>query len=141
MTTFETAVTIAAAPAHVWDVLADFERWPEWTASMRTLERVSPGAAGPGAQIRVEQPQLQPAVFTITDWRPGRGFQWIMGGATLGACADHELVPEGDGTRLLLRVRYTGLFAPLVALAYGGLTRRYLAMEAEGLRARAEGRR
>ncbi|MFN8587470.1 MAG: SRPBCC family protein [Candidatus Eisenbacteria bacterium] len=141
MTTFETAVTIAAPPEHAWNVLVDFERWPEWTASMRRLERVTPGPAGRGARVRVEQPELQPAVFTITDWRPGSGFRWVMGGAALGACADHELAPEGGGTRLLLRVKYTGLLAPLVALAYGGLTRRYLAMEAEGLRARAEGRR
>lgn len=138
---FETSVTIAAPPARVWEILADFERWPTWTASMTRLERLDAGPARVGARVRVEQPKLQPTVYTITDWQPGRSFTWTMGGGLLGGRADHEVAPAGAGARLVLAVTYTGLFGALVAIGYGDLTRRYMAMEAEGLRARAEGRR
>ncbi len=141
MTRFETSLDIATQPERAWAVLADLERWPEWTASMTRLERLDPGALEAGKRVRVEQPKLQPAVFTITDWQPGHSFAWTMGGALLGAHSEHVLAPVAGGSRLELRLEYTGLLGPLVAMAYGGLTRRYMAMEAEGLRARAEGRR
>lgn len=141
MTRFETSLDIATQPERAWAVLADLERWPEWTASTTRLERLDPGALEAGKRVRVEQPKLRPAVFTITDWQPGHSFAWTMGGALLGAHSEHVLVPVAAGSRLELRLEYTGLLGPIVAMAYRGLTRRYMDMEAEGLRARAEGRR
>ncbi len=142
MTRFETAIDIAAAPGRAWEVLADFVRWPEWTASMTSLTPLSPPPVGVGSRWRVVQPKLQPAVFRVTDWQPGRSFDWVMGGPLLGARAGHRIEPAPGGhARLVLTLEYTGALGPLVALGYGALTRRYMAMEAEGLRARAEGRR
>jgi len=49
-------VDIAAPPGGVWAVIADVERWPEWTPTVTRLQRLDRGqrstlaaAAPPGA--------------------------------------------------------------------------------------------
>jgi uncharacterized protein YndB with AHSA1/START domain len=34
---YELSTTIDASPEYVWTVLTDIERWPQWTASMKSL--------------------------------------------------------------------------------------------------------
>jgi hypothetical protein len=53
--------------------------------------------------------------------------------------ARHECIPLPDGgTRVELAVVMSGPLGRVVGRAYRGLTERYLAMEAAGLKARAE---
>jgi hypothetical protein len=67
----------------------DLERWPEWTASVRSVRALGETPLGVGARYRVEQPKLQPAEFTISDWRPPHSFTWKMGTPALSAVAVH----------------------------------------------------
>jgi hypothetical protein len=54
--------------------------------------------------------------------------------------AHHECTPLPDGgTRVELAVVMTGMVGGIVGRLYRKLTDRYLAMEAAGLKARAEG--
>jgi hypothetical protein len=142
MKTREIAVEtlIAAPPARVWPVMSDVERWPEWTQSVTKVERLETGPMGPGARARVFQPKLRPAVWTVTDWRPGSSFTWESRTPGLRAVGLHEALPEGGGTRARLAVRFEGPLAGLVAWLAGGLTLRYIQLEAAGLKARAEGK-
>lgn len=43
---FSKSVDISASPRRVWEVMADVERWAEWTDSVRSVKRVAQGAAG-----------------------------------------------------------------------------------------------
>jgi uncharacterized protein YndB with AHSA1/START domain len=79
MASFTRSIAIRAPVEHVWTILADLERWPEWTASMRSVRALGDTPLGVGARYRVEQPKLQPAEFTISDWRPPHSFTWKMG--------------------------------------------------------------
>lgn len=105
------------------------------------MTRVEPrdrGALGTGSRVRVKQPRLATALFEITDWRPGRGFDWVAHSPGITAVATHVIEPRGDGARVTLSLDFRGPLARLVAWWFGGLTRRYVRMEAEGLKRRAE---
>jgi uncharacterized membrane protein len=135
---YEVSAEIDAAAAQVWAVLADLGTWPEWTRSMREVTPLGDGPVGEGSRVRVRQPSLPTVVWTIGDWQPGHRFTWEASSPGVATAADHELRPDGDRTTVVLRVRQSGLLAPLVHRLIGKRTRTYMQMEADGLKARAE---
>lgn len=137
MRTLSETVDIQAPPARVWAVMTDVEKWPEWTASVTSVQKLDAGTFGAGSRVRVKQPKLAPAVMTVTVWDPERGFDWETKNAAVAALARHTIEPTDRGCRVTLSVTFSGPLAGLIALFYGGLTRRYIRMEAEGLRRRA----
>nr|BFF27099.1 hypothetical protein GCM10025732_50640 [Glycomyces mayteni] len=75
---------IRTAPAEVWAVMSELDRWAELLPTVGGVERLSgPGPIDVGARFRVAQPGLATAVYEVTEWRPGQGFTWA---ATSGAC-------------------------------------------------------
>src|SRR5262245_11306267 len=77
MADLTTRVSIQAPASRVWRTMIDVERWPEWTASVRKVEHLEPAPLGVGSRVRIEQPKLAPAVWTVTDWRPEAAFTWV----------------------------------------------------------------
>jgi uncharacterized membrane protein len=135
---FQTTVEISAPAARVWDVLADVTTWPSWTSSVTSAELSSGELLGLGAEVRVRQPRLAPAVWRVTRFEAGRSFQWTSSSGGVTSVADHVLTDLNGMTHVLLTVDQSGLLAPLIGLAFGGLTRRYMRTEAEGLKRRSE---
>jgi hypothetical protein len=72
---------------------------------------------------------------------PQRYFEWQSKQPLLTSVAGHRLDPDGEGCTLTLTLEQNGLVAPVINLLYGKLTDRYLDMESQGLKARAEGSR
>jgi uncharacterized membrane protein len=132
------AIDIEAPPAAVFAVLRDVEAWPEWTASMTSIKRMDEGPFGIGSRAMVRQPGLRPAVWQITAFVDGRRFTWVTGGPGVQVEADHVIDPSGAGSRVTLTFRFSGFLAPLLRLTHGGLVRRYLSLEANGLKSRCE---
>jgi hypothetical protein len=119
--------------------MSDVERWPQWTASMTSVTRTSDGPLGVGSTALVKQPKLAPAPFTVTVWAPDRGFDWITRNPLVRAVGRHWIERHSWGSRVTLGVDFSGPLAGLVGWLYGGLTSRYVRMEAEGLKREVEG--
>lgn len=136
---YTVSITIDAPAARVWSILSDVERWPEWTASITSVQRLGSGTFALGSRARVAQPKLSPMVWTVTSMQVNRSFEWTATMPGVTSVGGHRIADgPGDGVTVTLSIRQTGLLAPIIGLFAGGLTRRYIEMEAEGLKRRAE---
>ncbi|MFE3199940.1 SRPBCC family protein [Embleya sp. NPDC059237] len=135
--TYHESIRIEATAERVWEILMDVERWPTWTASMSEVHRLDREPFGVGSRVRVKQPRLPATQWVVTECEPGRSFTWTSRSGGVTTFADHRI--RGDeGVTVELILRQSGLLTPLIGLVAGNLTRRYLRMEAEGLKERAE---
>jgi uncharacterized protein YndB with AHSA1/START domain len=135
---FETSVDIAAPAAVVWHALTSVERWSTWTSSMSRLTVLDPGPLARGSRVKIKQPRLPTAVWTVDEITPGRSFSWTNRSIGVTSFADHRLSTVNRGTRVVLSIRQTGPLAPMLSLVAGNLTRRYVRTEAAGLKRHCE---
>jgi uncharacterized membrane protein len=135
---FKVAVNIDAPPRRVFAVLHDVERWPEWTSTMISVQRLDQGPFAIGSSARVRQPKLRPALWRVTELEDERSFTWVTNAPGLRMKAGHRIEPRGDGSRVELSFELSGLISPLLSRLYGGMIERYIATESEGLKQRSE---
>ncbi len=136
---YELSVDVNAKPDAVWAVLADVERWPEWTPSVRRVRRLEEGPLGGGSTARVKQPKLPAARWRVTGYVAGREFTWVSQSPGVTTVAEHLIAPgDGGGSRVTLVLTQTGRLARLAGLLGGRLIRRYVGLEADGLKRRSE---
>jgi hypothetical protein len=140
MVTFRQEAEILAAPELVWSIMADLERWPQWTPSIVRIDVPAATPIGLGTTVLIQQPKLPPAKWTIIEWQPKERFTWVSPNPGVRATAVHAIHRTPTGVHLMLELTFEGLLAPLMAWLTGDLTRRYIAMEAAGLKAEAERR-
>jgi uncharacterized protein YndB with AHSA1/START domain len=131
---FADSVVIAAPAAEVFEVYADVERWPEWTASMTTVRRLDSGQFGIGSAARIKQPRLPEVVWTVTDFQPGRSFTWVARSPGVLSTARHNVDNAEAGCLVRMSVQQQGPVGLLIGSLSRGLTKRYLALEAAGLK-------
>jgi uncharacterized membrane protein len=128
------------APAGVvWEVFSDVERWPEWTASVTRLVALDGPGLAVGKRFEIKQPRMPKLVWTVTEVTPGASWTWEQrspGGVTV---ARHDVIAESDNhARVRQQLDQRGPLGAMVGLLMRGMTRRYLELEAAGLKARSE---
>lgn len=128
------------APADVvWRVFADVERWSEWTKSVTSVRALDESALAVGRRYEIRQPRFPRLVWEVTDVEDGVGWTWRQrspGGTTF---ARHHVAELPDGRTLVRQeIEQRGPIGALVGRLTRGLTRRYLDMEAQGLKRRSE---
>ena len=134
----EDGIDIAAPADVVWRIYADVERWPEWTESVTEVD-LGGEALAVGASARIRQPKLPRATWVVTELTPGRSWSWEARSPGAVSVGHHRVTPTADGTsRAELSIDQSGPLGGLVGRLVAGLTRRYLRMEAEGLKAASE---
>jgi uncharacterized membrane protein len=137
----EVTIDIQAPSTAVWETLIDVERWPEWTQSVKRVQRLEAEPFGVGSTARVEQPRLRPMVWKVTEFDPEHSFIWAATSAGITTVGAHGVSPSADGgVRVSLAFHQTGALAALLTPFIGDMTRRYLQMEANGLKQRCEQR-
>jgi len=130
-------VEIAADPGRVRAILLDVERWPDWTTTMIRVSRTDSGPFAVGTRARVQQPGLRPALWEVSALDQ-RGFTWVSRSPGIEVAASHAVEASAEGSRVTLAIRFSGFLAPLVGRLTGRTVRRYLDIEADGLKACAE---
>jgi uncharacterized membrane protein len=130
--------TVDAPPGVVWLVLSDVEHWPEWTDSVTAAELVTGGPLAVGSQVRLRQPRLPTVVWTVDQLTPGTSFSWRAGGPGIASRGEHRVEPAAGGSRVTLAFSQTGPLSGLLDALTGRLVARYVRMEADGLKRRAE---
>lgn len=135
----DSAIEIDAPPTLVWHVFTDVERWPEWTASVTSLRALDGPGLAVGKRFEIKQPRLPKLVWEVTDVVEGTSWTWEQrspGGRTV---ANHEVIPKaGDCTLVRQRLDQHGPIGALLGRLMHGTTKRYLELEANGLKARSE---
>jgi uncharacterized membrane protein len=134
----ESSIEIDAPAALVWDVFSDVERWPDWTASVTTLKALDGAALAIGRRFEIKQPRLPKLAWEVSRLTDGASWTWEQrspGGRTV---AVHEVVAMGDRTLVRQRLEQTGPVGALVGWCMRATTKRYLELEANGLKARSE---
>ena len=134
---FSVAVNIDAPPDAVFAVLCDVERWPEWTPTMTSVQRLDPGPFGVGSSAQIRQPKLRPAVWKVTELE-AQNFTWVARTPGLRMKAGHRVERQGAGSRVQLSFELSGLMARVASRLYGGLIEQYVTTESQKLKQRAE---
>ncbi|WP_425955734.1 SRPBCC family protein [Xylanimonas sp. McL0601] len=135
---YDTTVDVAAPPQDVWRVLEDVETWPTWTKSMMSVRRSAAGPLVAGEHVKVRQPGMPPAEWTVTAVEPGASFSWSSHATGVTTSATHVVAPTHDGSRVTLTIEQHGPLAGLTGMMLGGKVRRFVEIEAAGLRDRLQ---
>jgi len=142
MLSYEASATLNASAAAVWQVLSEVEAWPTWTATMSAVQGREGPALKLGASFTIHQPRLRPATWVVTALDPPRTFQWTSRSPGLCVQADHVVQASGPAAcRLLLRIGFAGLLAPVAGRLARALTQAYLEQECASLKAVVEAKR
>lgn len=131
-------VDIDAAPERVWAVMTNVEAWPQWTASVTEIKRLDTGRFDVGSRVRIRQPKLPPAVWTVDKVVSGESFTWVTGLPGFRSMARHHIERTDGGSRVTLAIEQRGVIGEVFARLTAEMIERYLGLEAAGLKRRSE---
>jgi uncharacterized membrane protein len=135
----EDSVGIAAPPQLVWDVFTDVEHWPDWTASVTSLVGLDAPALAVGRRFAIKQPGMSKLVWTVTEIEPGSSWTWVQRSPGVLVSARHDVIAQPGGRTLVRQqLDQRGVLGALVGRLMAKKTKRFLELEAQGLKARSE---
>jgi uncharacterized membrane protein len=138
MNIFSITINIAASPERVWSVMTDFEHWPEWTPTVKSIKRLDTGPITNKSSVLLRQPKLPPALWKVVEFNPGKNYAWVTVSPGVRITANHSVAPIETGSRVTLSIQYEGIFGKLLGKFLTSLNNRYLNLEANGLKKRSE---
>lgn len=135
----DSSIEVDAPAPTVWGVFTDVERWSEWTASIQRIVALDGAGIQVGKRFEIKQPRMPKLVWEVTEVDPGTSWTWRQRSPGATTLATHEVVAQGAGRTLVRqRIDQRGPVGVLTGLVMLRLTRRYLELEAQGLKARSE---
>ena len=94
------SIDIAATPAEIMAVIADFEHYPDWVDSMRSAEVLTrSGGVAETVRMVLDHSLVKDDYVLAYDWQPDR-VSWRLVEGTLLKAMDgaYELTPTAGGT-------------------------------------------
>ena len=135
----EDSVEIDAPAQLVWEVFSDVQRWPEWTASVTSLVGKDGANLAVGKRFSIKQPGMSKLVWTVTEIDDGSSWTWVQRSPGVLVTARHWVTPQPGGRTLVRQqLEQRGVLGALVGRMMIKKTKRFLELEAQGLKARSE---
>ncbi len=135
----EDHIAIDAPPQLVWDVFTDVEHWPDWTASVTSLVGLDGPKLEVGRRFAIKQPGMQKLIWLVTEIEPGTSWTWVQRSPGVLVSARHDVIPApAGGTLVRQQLHQGGILGALVGRLMAKKTKRFLELEAQGLKAQAE---
>ena len=133
------SVEIDAPAQLVWEVFSDVQRWPEWTASVTSLVGQDGANLAVGKRFAIKQPGMSKLVWKVTAIDPGLSWTWAQRSPGVRVSARHDVIAQPDGRTLVRQqLDQRGLLGALIGRLMIKKTKRFLQLEAQGLKARSE---
>ena len=133
------SIEIAAPPQLVWDVFSEVERWPDWTASVTSLVGLDGPTLAVGQRFAIKQPGMQKLVWKVTEINPGSSWTWVQRSPGVRVTARHWVIAQPGGRTLVRQeLDQRGAIGSVVGRLMVKKTKRFLELEAQGLKARSE---
>ena len=135
----EDSIEIDASPQLVWDVFSNVEHWPDWTASVTSLTGRDGPVLAVGKRFTIKQPGMSKLVWRVTEIEPGSSWTWVQRSPGVLVTARHDVIAQPGGRTLVRQqLEQRGALGALVGRMMAKKTRRFLELEAQGLKARSE---
>lgn len=135
----EDSVEIEAPAPLVWEVFSDVQRWPEWTASVTSLVGKDGANLAVGRRFAIKQPGMSKLVWKVTEIDPGSSWTWVQRSPGVLVSARHDVIAQPGGRTVVRQhLDQRGVLGSLVGRLMVKKTRRFLELEAKGLKARSE---
>ncbi len=129
---------INAETSKVFSVLEDVGNWHLWTKSITKISFIDHCKFETNGKVRIEQPKLTPAIWTITEINKNHSFTWRTKTFGVTITAKHLIKNVNNKTLAELHMSYEGFFASLLYKLTVRLTKQYLNMEISGLKKECE---
>ena len=135
----EDAIEIDAPPQLVWEVFSAVEHWSEWTASVTSLVGLDGPGLAVGKRFAIKQPGMSKLVWDVTEIDPGSSWTWVQRSPGVLVSARHDVSAQSGGRTLVRQqLDQRGVLGALVGRLMAKKTKRFLELEAQGLKARSE---
>ncbi len=135
----EDSIEIDAPAQLVWQVFSDVERWPEWTASVTSLVGSDGANLAVGKRFSIKQPGMSKLIWKVTEIDPGLSWTWVQRSPGRAVTARHHVIAQPDGRTLVRQqLEQRGMLGALVGRMMLKKTKRFLELEAQGLKTRSE---
>jgi uncharacterized membrane protein len=135
----EDSIEIGAPAELVWQIFSDVERWPEWTSSVTTLVGLDGSVLAIGRRFRIKQPGMSKLVWQVTEIEPGASWTWVQRSPGVRVSARHDISAQPGGRTLVRQqLDQRGVLGAPVGRLMAKKTKRFLELEAQGLKARSE---
>lgn len=118
-TMISTEIMIAARPELVWQVLTDFDQWPNFMPFLLSLKHNGPLQSGSAFKVTMAQKGDKTITFKpkVVAWKPASLFAWqgqLFIPGLFDGCHIFELIQLPDGNTLFKHAEvFNGLLVPL----------------------------
>ncbi len=114
----ESCTVIAASPAEVMRVIADFPAYPEWAGAVKEAEVLEPGVDGRARQVRfrLDAGVIRDEYVLMYDWQDDAvSWNLVRAGLLTAMSGSYTLAASGGGTEVTYRLA-VNVRVPMIGL-------------------------